>query len=402
MRADADIAILGAGCAGLSLATALASRRVPGRVMLLEPRTEYARDRTWCFWNTEEHLFTSEISHSWNSWRVSSGGRTALQQSRRYRYCHIAGDAFYRVAIDRVQREPGQELSLGTAVHSAEPHASGLVAIETSAGRLFAKQVFDSRPPAAGLSMQAPMLLQRFVGWHIRTADPCFAPNTAELMHFLPSDTPDRTRFLYLLPFSSTEALVEMTYLDSPSLPEPPYTRDLEAWLREQVGAWEVLYTEQGSLPMQPASILPSGSLNVHPIGIRGGRIKPSSGYAFLRMQRHSRAIAHALEQGRPIPTSAEPAFYGWMDAVFLRALEQSPGAAPDLFLRMFARTEPDALVRFLSEASDGPGETLRVAWSLPKLPMIRAAATYPFRTKIAPAKSLATLASGSESGVEL
>jgi lycopene beta-cyclase len=367
LRADADIAILGAGCAGLSLAAALSVQNTPGRVVLLEPRTSYTRDRTWCFWNTEEHLFSSAISHRWHSWRVSSGARSALQQSERYGYCHIAGDDFYHSALSMVESAPTQELCLGVTVNSVEPDSSGLVRIETSNGCLLAREVFDSRPET---TRPAPLLVQRFTGWHIRTAAPRFDPQTVELMRLLPADRPGRVRFLYLLPFSSTEALVEMTYLDAPQLPEPAAERDLATWLEENAGEYEVLYSERGALPMTPA--VESRTLpHVHAIGIRGGRLKPSSGYGFLRIQRHSRAIAVALAAGSPVPRTAEPAHYSLMDTIFLHALKAADPA--ELFLSMFGGAEPDALVRFLGET--GPlSETLRVAWSLPKLPMLGAA----------------------------
>ena len=372
MRPDADIVIVGAGCAGLSLAVALGAARVPGRTLLLEPRSLYTRDRTWSFWNTEEHPFTTEISHSWHSWRVALGAAAVTQSSRRYRYCSIAGDAFYRAALDRIEREPAQELERATTVLSVEPHANGLTAVETSRGRVLARQVFDSRP-AMHAVRGSPALVQRFVGWHVRTATPGFDPQVVELMRFLPSDRPGRVRFLYLLPYSASEALVEMTYLDSPGLPEPEYRRDLENWLADNVGAWTVLGSEHGSLPMQSGFPQVSSQTGVSPIGSRAGRVKPSSGYAFLRIQRHSRAIAGALLQGRPIPAEAESPLFGVMDAVFLRAVVHAPELAAALFLSMFTRAEPDALVRFLGEVS-GPSEMLRVAWSLPKLPLMRAA----------------------------
>ncbi len=133
-----------------------------------------------------------------------------------------------------------------------------------------------------------------------------------------------------------------------------------------------MLYSERGSLPMGGATTEAPAELGLFRIGARGGRIKPSSGYAFLRIQRHSRFLAEALRAGRPVPLRAEPRLYGAMDAVFLQALRRSPEAAPDLFLRMFAGASPDALVRFLGEAST-PAEMLRVALSLPKLPLLRA-----------------------------
>ncbi len=372
MKPDAEIVIVGAGCAGLSLAAALAAERVPGRVLLLEPRTTYTRDRTWCFWNTEEHPFSSSISHSWNRWRVSAGGSEAVQKSSRYPYCHIAGDDFYRAALEGVACEREQELRQGVSVQSIELQPDGSTALETNRGRVLAGRVFDSRPPAA-TEKRRPVLVQRFLGWHVRATEPCFDPQTVELMQFLPSREPGRVRFLYLLPFSSTEALAEMTYLDDPALTEPAYEQDLANWLGEQCASWEVLYTERGALPMS-AGETPAATDGVVPIGIRGGRLKPSSGYGFLRIQRHSRALARAVRDGGPLPRTAEPGFYGAMDAVFLEALRQRPQFASELFLRLFAQSNPDALVRFLSEASASPGEVLRVAWPLPKTVMLRAA----------------------------
>ena len=372
MKPDADFLILGAGCAGLSLAVALGAARVPGRTLLLEGRTTYTRDRSWSFWNTEEHPFTSEISHSWHSWRVGAGAAVVTQSSRRYRYCTIAGDDFYRAALGRIERDSSQTLECAATVLAVAPHPSGLLAVETNQGRLLAKQVFDSRP-AAESAHTAPALLQRFLGWHVCTTAPCFDPEVVELMRFLPSNMPGRVRFLYVLPYSATEALVEMTYLDDPQLPEPEYRRDLEDWLQGNVREWTVLQTEHGSLPMRSGLAQLPSQPGVSFIGSRAGRIKPSSGYAFLRIQRHSRAIAQALLQGRAIPREAESPLYGVMDAVFLRAVTRAPELAPALFLRMFAHGSADALVRFLGEVS-GPSEMLRVAWSLPKLPLVRAA----------------------------
>jgi lycopene beta-cyclase len=372
VRPDTDIAIVGGGCAGLSLAVALGLSGAQERVRVLEPRTTYGRDRTWCFWNTQSHPFMDAISHSWGSWRVSAEGRDVVRSGSCYRYCHIAGDSFYDAAVEKIDAFWRQELCNGVSVHSIEPHVSGHLAVETSVGRMLARQVFDSRPPTM---MREPMLLQRFVGWHVRTSAACFDPATVDLMRFLPGDIPGRVRFVYVLPFAVDEALVEMTYLDEPQLAAPDAGADLRAWLQGNVdGPYEVGYREHGCLPMgaalQGASTL-GGRL--HSIGIRGGRLKPSSGYGFMRMQRHSSAIARALKVGRPIPQRAEPRIYEALDAVFLRALRVRRAAPSDLFLRMFAGSDPDSLVRFLSEDS-GLIEMMRVAWSLPKKVMLSAA----------------------------
>jgi lycopene beta-cyclase len=376
MTPDTDIAILGAGCAGLSLAAALGEGRVPGQISLLEPREHYTRDRTWCFWDTEDHPFQRSVSHSWSSWRVSSGVRRVLRRSDRYRYCYLAGDRFYDTALDLVSRDRNQKLCTGVTVHSVEPHPSGLLAVETSSGRLLARRVFDSRPAPQAAPTRTG-LIQRFLGRHVRTAGPAFLANIVELMSFLPSTVAGRTRFVYVLPFSVDEALIEMTYLDEAHLAEPPYAADLQAWIEENIegglSACTLLHEERGALPMTTYAAPDTLGGRLLPIGIRGGRLKPSSGYGFLRIQRHSRAIADALRSGTPLPTAAESRLYPLMDAVFLKTLQRSSLPAEELFLRLFEKSDPDALVRFLSEASS-PAEILRVAWSLPKATMLRSA----------------------------
>ena len=67
---DADVLIVGAGCAGLSLAWHLVERGLGGRrLLLVDPRTEYGRDRTWCFWNVVEHPFEDLVTKRWSRWR---------------------------------------------------------------------------------------------------------------------------------------------------------------------------------------------------------------------------------------------------------------------------------------------------------------------------------------------
>lgn len=60
---DVDVAILGRGCAGLSLAARLARTRLSFRV--IEPRTRYTDDRTWSFWGTKGDPFEDCVRASW-------------------------------------------------------------------------------------------------------------------------------------------------------------------------------------------------------------------------------------------------------------------------------------------------------------------------------------------------
>ena len=372
MTLDADVLILGGGCAGLSLATALAQRAPHLRVHILESREGYRRDRTWCYWNTESHPFAAGVTHRWASWRVRHAGSEVRQQSQRYTYDHLPADRFYELATDAIHKA-GHMLSMGVragALRSSNNH----VEADTNAGVLRARWIFDSRPPASDTCK--PVLMQLFLGWHVCTAEPCFDASVVELMDFMPHEVNGRTTFFYLLPFSATEALVEATFLDDPSLPQAEADTILRKYLdRISTGGYRVLYTEAGAIPM--GGSVPHQSHRPHErivdIGTRGGRVKASSGYAFLRIQRQSAALARALAAERDIPSSFEPALYGVLDSIFLRALKQDSERSPIYFMTLFRRIRSDSLVRFLSESA-GPGEALRVMLALPKLEFLKAA----------------------------
>ena len=226
MTLDTDVLILGGGCAGLSLATALAEKAPHLRVHVLEARERYSRDRTWCFWNTEPHPFTAGVTHGWNDWRVRYGGQEARQHSRRYTYQHLPADRFYELATAAMARA-GHVLTMGTqaSVPAEEEfkdrERAGPCETETTQGILRSRWVFDSRPHASG--ELPPMLVQRFLGWHVRAGRGCFNPSVVDLMDFQPAEPanpqPGRTTFFYVLPFSPTEALVEATFFDDPALP---------------------------------------------------------------------------------------------------------------------------------------------------------------------------------------
>lgn len=377
-----DVLILGGGCAGLSLAVHLGLHAPHLRVEILEQRERYTRDRTWCFWNTESHPFSDCVTHRWSRWRVSCGEVAAVQASRRYAYHYLSADRFYQRAIERIAALPSQTLNTGVVVHAVEPaEATGdRVQVHTSKGPLQARWVFDARPPrpeeiSATESSQG--LLQRFEGWHVRTAARCFDPATVGLMEFVPDPEAGRSTFFYTLPFSEQEALVEATFLDDPGLPPPPATVLLRERLEELTrgSGYEILFTEQGCLPMRlasPSSVRPG--LGVVSLGTRGGRVKASSGYAFLRIQRQAHAIAVALGKGEPPPTRYEAPLFHWLDAVFLEALRDHPERVPSYFLQLFQDAPPDRLVRFLSETATLT-EVAATAAVLPKLPFLEAAA---------------------------
>ncbi|WP_172592020.1 lycopene cyclase family protein [Subtercola boreus] len=394
--------ILGAGCAGLSAAVAMLDAGSTGPILLIDSRTEYRDDRTWCFWDVEPTPFSHLARSRITTWEVrasrNSGSRGSIPPGLSARasapataYLSLAANDFYQAALDRLAESGTVGLLLG------EPALGWLespteVFLTTASRQIRAKQIVDARglrmPVAASPEEASPVeaaearrgrgtrihpsetwLPQAFVGLHIVTERPVFDPGSCLLMDFT-VDQGCGLRFMYVVPVSTTEALVEHVFLTETTLSEVGFVAGIDLYLAREFGLeprdYRVLATERGCIPMTDSVFRDRPSPRVTLLGTRGGATRPSTGYTFLRIQRSCRALAERLVRGTDVRDPADPPTRSLLDAIFLRFLADHPGRAPLVFHRMFDRVEPSALVRFLSEQSDWR-DNARLILALPK-----------------------------------
>lgn len=379
MRADDEpIVILGAGLAGLSLAVALRRARNPAPLVLIDRRTRWDHDRTWCTWLTGPLRFAELASHRWSSWRAAAhvGDDQAVQHSRRHPYIHLASDAVYEAALGELADAPDVELRTDVQVLGVESGPAS-PRVTTTNGTFDAARVFDAMGPGSPLLRGRPPgtteLAQRFLGWEVETDRPVFTPETATLMDFR-APAPDCLVFIYVLPFSTTRALVEHTTIGTGAVAAAARRDALSAELSERHGVreWDVVREEKGHIPMSTFPFPAHRGPGLHAVGAAAGAIRPSSGYAFSRIQRHVDRIVAALATGAELPGSVAPSRYRVLDRIFLRAL--TDGAhGEELFLRLMAGVSGDVFARFMTDRSSAADEA-RVLAVLPPLTMTAAA----------------------------
>jgi len=381
--ADADVVIAGAGCAGLTAAVHLVrERRGSLRILLIEPRARFERDRTWCAWNVTPHAFEGAVSHRWPRWRVRAGGQAVVRSAPGLVYQHIPADAFYERALEELGRAHDVVVRLGERVESLS-EVDGAVTVRTDQRTLRARVVLDGRPPTLPSTAPPPhaRVLQHFHGYHVRVERPSFDPECVELMDFddvaPPGDPPDGPVFVYALPFAADEALVEATWF-TPALVSPArYDEAIRSWLRARHGIerFETLRVERGVIPMTTEPFDPRPSPRVHRIGTAAGWAKPSTGYAFHAIQRAAPELARRLARSADLVVTA-PRIRSrraeLMDHALVSFLIRHPAEAPALFLRLFDEVPPASLVRFLSDAASAT-DVLRVIAASPPLRMMTA-----------------------------
>jgi len=355
------------------------------KILLLEPRLAYARDRTWCFWNVIEHPFEECVSHRWPTWRVSSSGRSVDRSWPGLSYQHLPSDAFYERALALLDADPNVEIRLGVTVDRLEedPQRTRVVTAITGTGPVTARLALDTRPRKTRLASadradsRVGRLLQHFHGQTVRVESPLFQPGIATIMDFFESES--GIHFMYLLPYDERTALVEDTWFSARPLPVEEYQAEISRYLAARFGVsrYEELHSETGAIPMDPEPAPALDGPRIIDVGVRGGAARPSTGYAFLAIQRHSEALAKRLADWTEDPSGELPRlspYYSprsrFLDRVFVSHLARNPDRGPELFFRMFERVRPDALVRFLFDGGR-LADDLRVMSVLPAAPLI-------------------------------
>ena len=345
-------AVVGGGCAGLTLAHYLAAGEA-GPLAVIDPG-DPRPDHVWGYWDDggDDLALARPLSEAaWRQWAVIDDGGKALLASDKYWYRAISSARFenhLRATLPAVRHLRG-------TVAAAAREAGGY-RVELADGRNFhAVQVFDSRTPAA----PAGALLQHFAGWRVRMDQPVFDPETAILMDFRVSQDAG-IHFIYLLPFSAENALIESTVFSSQVLPASWYDDQIATYLASHypTAGMTVASREAGVIPL---ARLPVDGVFGTAVGMRAGALRASSGYAFSQIQRQ---IADLTVRGGGARPGCD-AIEAWMDQVLLRVLRRAPARAPEIFTRAAAALDGDAFARFMRGHGDWPGR-LRLMSRLP------------------------------------
>ncbi len=370
-----DYIIAGMGAAGLSLAVHLARSGVLAdkKILLIDKERKEQNDRTWCFWETAPGPFEPVVFQHWSRAWFHAPGFEALLDLEPYTYKMIRGIDYYRYCFDFLAGFPQVELLFAPV----EDMVSGDGYAEVRAGGttyraqyVFNSILFEKPRPVPGKYY----LLQHFKGWVVETAKPAFKPGEATLMDFRPSQE-HGTTFVYVMPFSETEALVEYTLFSEALLPDHAYDDGIRDYLRRfmDITDFRVKSAEYGVIPMTNHRFTRREGHLVH-IGTAGGQTKASSGYTFRFIQKHVAAISDSLQRhGHPFdtPTVMVDRFY-WYDSVLLNILHHRTLEGWYVFRELFRKNKASTILRFLDNETTLAQE-FRLLNTLPQWPFMKA-----------------------------
>ncbi len=327
-----DYIILGGGCAGLSLAYELdVHQKLNDKTLaIVEPRTEYKRDKTWSFWKVSPHNFEDCVKKSWKEFSIKTPSDFKNIKCDNFPYQSIDSGLFYKKINDRLIKNRNikffkdiKELKIDDAF------------------------VFNSVP---SLQDNKSNLWQHFHGIEIETEKDFFDDNIVDLMDF-DCDQRNNVHFFYVLPFSKNKAMIETTWLSKEDKSLKDYDFQMKNYInRLGLKDYKISFKEEGAIPLfHPLNEKENNKIN---IGTAGGMTRLSTGYTFLNIQEHSKYIRMNIENIQNTKKYDIGKKYQFLDKVFLRVLEKYPEKMPNIFSNMFS-SPSDTVIKFLSNKSN-------------------------------------------------
>jgi len=368
-----DYIICGAGLAGLSLAYRLSNPKFSSkRILLIEKDEKLKNDRTFCHWSTEDGIYEEIVAKKWSKLRFQSLSVRNSFDIHPYVYKMIRGDDFYAWNLKHI-RAASHINNVRENVIRIEAENNAIVTTENNS--YGAKHIFKTYPDGDIDFSNSQYVSQHFMGWLIKTKEECFNEEEAIFMDFnIPQK--NETRFMYVLPSDKNQALVELAIFSNALLSSREYETVLKQYISENlnISNFEIIEKEKGVIPMTSYNFNKHDQKHLSHIGTAGGAVKPSSGYAFSRVQEQSDLICKLIAEDKNLHALKNlfKSKYKRYDRTFLNAILSEKANGEDVFSRMFSKLPAQLIFKFLDEKTSF-SEEMKVFTAPPTLPFIRA-----------------------------
>lgn len=371
-----DLILAGGGAAGLGLAYYMVNSPLKDHsILIIDKEAKNKNDRTWCYWIDHPTPLNAIAYRSWNYLKFTSDTFERIFDISPYRYYMIRGIDFYEHMRQELSKFPKVRFVQGKVeqIKDGEEAAEVIVNGVSYSG----KWVFDSLLQPAQLHIDPTRyhdIKQHFKGWEIETDWDVFDPEVMTLFDFR-TPQKDSMRFVYVLPFSTRRALVEYTIFSAKLLTEEEYDDGINDYLRNVLGITQYrrVAEEKGIIPMTDQPFPRRGGKRILFTGTKGGRVKPSTGYAFQRIQQDSEAIVRSLlKYGDPFHLPESPWVFRMSDSVMLQLMYRRGNLMKPIFTQLFRNNPIRRIFRFLDEEAS-PVELLLFITSLSPLPFLQA-----------------------------
>jgi len=352
-------------------------------MLLIDENTKNVNDRTWCFWDENDtppkghpskrgELFGEIISKKWDQAIFSNETFNRVLELTPYQYKKINGLDFYELVFKKISEHKNIHFLNQKVIDFKELGNHCIVKTETES--FTCNKIFNSiyHPNIINSQTKFPLIQQHFIGWFIKSKEAVFTPNCATFMDFS-VEQKGNTRFMYVLPTSEHEALLEYTLFSKDLLLKHEYEAEIEKYI-ENLGitAYEIIEKEQGNIPMTCYPFWKHNTKNIINIGSAGGWTKASTGYTFKNAYKKSKALVQFLKSESDFTKYHKKDKFWFYDLLLLDILSSKNELGSKIFSSMFKEGNSSVVFKFLDEETSFL-EDLQVIWRCPKMVFVKA-----------------------------
>ncbi len=350
-------AIIGLGPSGLAVNKILYGDS-SDEIIAFENEDLNRRDNFFGFWLTDwMRPFEKIIEKKWQKWSIGNKNIEVTHTSIDKPYCVISFKIWKRFCL-----ETKNKLKIkNKKVARYFPEKNFFKIITDDKKEYYAEKIYDSR----SVKEKKGELIQHFFGINIAAADNTFNEKKLTLMHFTEENSV--LHFMYILPFSHNEALVESTVFSKEVFNSSWYRNKINDYLKKNnITEFKEKSIEKGIIPMFFAEEKKSANSNIFNIGIRGGACKPSSGYAFSFLIKQ----IQLLKNSKKNYVTTHKFLDRKMDKIFINFLKNNRENG-DSFINLASTLNGNEFQSFMMGESNLLTK-LKIIKSMPKLPFIK------------------------------
>ena len=341
-------------------------------ILLLDENTKKTNDRTWCFWKTNDSVWEKSISKKWDSALFANEDFRRNLNLQPYDYNMVKGLDFYTQVFELLSKQENITFIHEKVLEIEESETIILVQSENESFSCY--KLFNSiyNKHKAESQTKYPVLQQHFIGWFIKSEQPVFNSEQATFMDFS-VEQKGNTRFMYVLPTSKTEALLEYTLFSHQHLKKEEYENEIKKYIENLgISNYEIVEKEQGSIPMTCYPFWKANTKNVINIGTSGGWTKASTGYTFKNSDKKSNELVAFLKRETDFTKFHKKTKFWFYDLLLLDILDRKNELGSHIFSSMFKKGNPSLIFKFLDEETSFI-EDIQVILKCPKMLFIKA-----------------------------
>jgi lycopene beta-cyclase len=340
-------------------------------ILLIDENTKKTNDRTWCFWD-EDNLFDEITSKKWNQAVFANEKINRVLELTPYQYKKINGLDFYELVLKKISKHKNIHFLNQKVVDYTE--LGNHCIVKTEHETFTCNKIFNSiyHPEVVKSQNKFPLIQQHFVGWFIKSKEVVFTPNCATFMDFS-VEQKGNTRFMYILPTSENEALLEYTLFSKDLLSKEEYESEIQKYIKNLgITEFKILEKEQGNIPMTCYPFWKHNTKNIINIGSAGGWTKASTGYTFKNASKKSKSLVQFLKSESDFTKFHKKDKFWFYDLLLLDILSSKNELGSKIFSSMFRSGNSTVIFKFLDEETS-IWEDLQVIWKCPKMIFVKA-----------------------------